>query len=289
MHHTLRVRISESGMDVLEALACETEQVGIEIRDHSLKPLPGAEPLLEGMADMVLWFETEDASREAAELVKADFPDAALFFETVEDQDWSEGWKKDVRATRAGRLWVGPSWMADSRPDDCVGLVIDPGMAFGTGDHPTTAMCMEAISDWMDDKNHEGCSVLDVGTGSGILAMAARKLGSGPAVANDIDPQAVEIARENAAKNGVDGVEWTTKPLERIRGRFDLVLANIFANVLCHYAPRLADAVADGGRLMLTGILNEQAEEVLAAFEREEMKLVRRRDRGEWTLLEMAH
>ena len=119
--------------------------------------------------------------------------------------------------------------------------------------------------------------------------MAARKLGSGPAVANDIDPQAVEIARENAAKNGVDGVEWTTKPLERIRGRFDLVLANIFANVLCHYAPRLADAVADGGRLMLTGILNEQAEEVLAAFEREGMKLVRRRDRGEWTLLEMAH
>lgn len=289
MHHTLRVRIPESSMELLEALAGETDQVGIEIRDHSLKPLPGAMPLPDGMADMVLWFETQDAARDAEAAVKECFPDAEFWHETVADQDWTESWKKDVRATRAGRLWAGPSWLIGEKPEECVGLVIDPGMAFGTGDHPTTAMCMEAIDDWMSDSRHQGCSVLDVGTGSGILAMAARKLGSGPAVANDIDPQAVEIARENAAKNGVDGVEWTTRPLERIRGQFDLALANIFANVLCHYAPRLADAVADGGRLMLTGILGEQAAEVQSAFEREGMKLVRRRDRGEWTLLEMEH
>ena len=276
-------------MELLEALAGETEQVGIEVRDHSLKPLPGAAPLPEGMADMVLWFEDAEAAREAEVSVRERFPGAELWHEAVEDQDWTESWKKDVRATRAGRLWVGPSWLTESKPSDCIGLVIDPGMAFGTGDHPTTAMCMEAICDWLSDKSHEGCSVLDVGTGSGILAMAARKLGSGPAVANDIDPQAVDIARENAAKNGVDGVEWTTKPLERIRGRFGLVLANIFANVLCHYAPRLSEATAQGGRLMLTGILSEQAAEVQAAFEREGMKLARRRSRGEWTLLEMEH
>ena len=160
-------------------------------------------------------------------------------------------------------------------------------MAFGTGDHPTTAMCLEAIDGWMPD--HQGCRVLDVGTGSGVLAMAAMKLGAGAAVANDIDPQAVEIARENAAQNAVTGVEWTAKPLERIRGSFDLVLANIFANVLCHLAPRLSAATAPGGLLLLTGILAEQVAEVQAAFEREGLALVRRRDRGEWSLLEMAH
>lgn len=289
MHHTVRFRVAESALETLEALAGETEQVGMEIRDHSLKPLPGAEPLPDGMADLVAWYEDEETARDSAEWLKGEVPEIGqVWFETVEDQDWTENWKKDVKATRAGRLWVGPSWLTGEKPAECVGIVIDPGMAFGTGDHPTTAMCMEAIDDWMAE-GHAGCSVLDVGTGSGVLAMAARKLGSGEAIANDIDPQAVEIARENAANNGVDGVDWTTKPLERIRGSFDLVLANIFANVLCHYAARLSDATAEKGRLMLTGILNEQVDEVLSAFQREGMKLVRRRDRGEWSLLEMGH
>lgn len=289
MHYTVKFRVPESALEMLEALAGETAQVGMEIRDHTLKPLPGAEPLPEGMADAVVWFEDEETAEEEAAWLKSEIPEICLItFETVEDQDWTERWKKDVKATQAGRLWVGPSWLTGEKPESCIGIVIDPGMAFGTGDHPTTAMCLEAIDDWMAE-GHEGCSVLDVGTGSGVLAMAARKLGSGNAIANDIDPQAVEIAKENAAKNGVDGVEWTTKPMERIRGSFDLVLANIFANVLCHYAARLSEATAKTGRLMLTGILNEQVDEVLAAFQREGMNPIRRRVRGEWCLLELSH
>lgn len=285
-HFTARVRIEEKDIEHLQALIDETAHVGVVVRDHSLKPLPGDEPLAAGKAELTAWYEDEADALALIDWVKAEIAACETALIPVEAQDWAEGWKACVRATRAGRFWVGPSWLREEAGEDAVALVIDPGMAFGTGDHPTTAMCLEAIGEWVSER--PGCSVLDVGTGTGVLVMAAKKIGAGEAVANDIDPQAVEIARENAALNGVEGVEWTTKPLERIRGAFDLVLANIFANVLCHLAPRLCDATASGGRLMLTGILDEQAAEVLAAFEREGMCLVRRREEGEWVLLEMA-
>ena len=287
MYFTACIRICEDDMEHLQVLIDETPHVGVEIRDHTLKPLPGAAPLPADKAELIAWFETEEAARAAAAWVAEAFADAAIERAAVEDQDWSEAWKANVRATQAGRLWVGPSWLLGEAGADSLPIVIDPGMAFGTGDHPTTAMCLEAMDAWVPA--HPGCTVLDVGTGTGVLAMAAKKLGAGMAVANDIDPGAVEIARENAAHNAVKDVEWTTKPLERIRGAFDLVLANIFANVLCHLAPRLCAATAADGRLMLTGILDEQEAEVLAAFEREGMRLAERRARGEWVLLEMAH
>lgn len=287
MHFTVHILLPEARLESLQALIEETPHVGVEIRDHTLKPLPGAAPLPAGKAELIAWFETEEEARAAAAWVTEAFADAAIDHAAIEDQDWSEAWKANVRATRAGRLWVGPSWLLGEAGAASLPIVIDPGMAFGTGDHPTTAMCLEAMDAWVPA--HPGCTVLDVGTGSGVLAMAAKKLGAGVAVANDIDPGAVEIARENAARNAIDGVEWTTKPLERIHGAFDLVLANIFANVLCHLAPRLGAATSARGRLMLTGILDEQAAEVLAAFEREGMRLVERRARGEWVLLAMEH
>ncbi len=287
MHYTARIRIPEDRLEHLQALVDETPHVGVEIRDQALKPLPGAEPLAPGQAELTAWYQVEGDARALIEWARGELPESEVALIPIEDRDWTEAWKAGVRATRAGRLWVGPSWLLGEAGAESLAIVIDPGMAFGTGDHPTTAMCLEAIDAWVPA--HPGCAVLDVGTGSGVLAIAAKKLGAGPTVANDIDPQAVEIARENAANNAVEGVAWTVKPLERIRGTFDLVLANIFANVLCHLAPRLSSATAARGRLLLTGILDEQAAEVLAAFEREGMKLARRRDRGEWVLLEMEH
>ena len=293
-HFTLKMRIPETDLESLEALLFETEQVGVEIRDSSLKPLPGAEKLPEGMGEAVAWFESEDAAREAWEWLKGELDGLTLAaLNEVVDQDWTEKWKDSVRATRAGRIWVGPSWLVGEKPEECVGLTIDPGMAFGTGDHPTTAMCLLALDEWMAEAERAGrqkgtSRVLDVGTGSGVLAMAAKKLGAGETLALDIDPVAIQTARENAEKNEVKGVTWTTKPLERVRGTFDLVMANIFANVLCHYAPRLAAATDRDGRLLLTGILDVQAEEVRGAFEAEGMALVRRREMGEWVLLEMG-
>jgi len=127
--------------------------------------------------------------------------------------------------------------------------------------------------------------VLDVGTGSGVLAIAAHKLGAARVVGNDIDPHAVRIARENAQKNGAEGVEITERPLERIAGSFDVVLANLFSGVLCQLAPRLSAKLAPRGELLVSGILAGQAAEVTAALEHEGLRTKERRDSGEWVLL----
>jgi ribosomal protein L11 methyltransferase len=163
-------------------------------------------------------------------------------------------------------------------------VVLDPGMAFGTGSHATTALCLAALSDLLGDR--PGAAVLDVGTGSGLLAIAARKLGAGRVAANDNDPVAVEVARENAARNGV-ALELTSAPVGAIAGRFDVVVANILANVLVALAPELAAKVAPGGVLLLSGILGSQEEEVRRAAVAAGLSPVPGGDRreGEWSLL----
>src|SRR6185369_4716521 len=118
----------------------------------------------------------------------------------VPDEDWGEGWKKDLRPLDVGRVRVRPSWIDAPPPPGAVEVVLDPGMAFGTGSHPTTALCLAGLSDLLAGR--AGASVLDVGTGSGLLAIAARKLGAGRVAGNDEDPIAVEVARENAERNG---------------------------------------------------------------------------------------
>ena len=164
-----------------------------------------------------------------------------------------------------------------------VTLVIEPGMAFGTGDHPTTAMCLQGLQDAMD--RHPAASVLDVGTGTGVLAIAARKIGASRVVGNDIDPQALRIAAENAERNGAMPIEFTDKPLERLSESFDVVVANLYSSVLCQLAPRLAARLAPDGMLLLSGILATQATEVAQAVEREKLKPAGRRTSGEWVLL----
>jgi ribosomal protein L11 methyltransferase len=165
-----------------------------------------------------------------------------------------------------------------------VEVVLDPGMAFGTGSHPTTSLCLAALSDLLAAR--PGASVLDVGTGSGLLAIAARKLGAGRVAANDNDPVAVEVARENAARNGA-AVELTGAPPAAIPGTFDLVVANILANVLVALAPALAAKLAPGGVLLLSGILAPQEEEVRSAHLAAGLTPLPGGDRrdGEWSLV----
>lgn len=283
MHTVVVAVVPEASSELLQAVFIETESAGVELRDASLKPLPGATPLTPGTVEARAWYGDPEAANEAMALLIENIPDAIARCEAAPDEDWTEKWKTLVRATRAGRVWVGPSWLVSEAGDAPVRVVIDPGMAFGTGDHPTTAMCLEALDEALAAK--PGASVLDVGTGSGVLAIAARKLGAGTIVGNDIDRDAVRIAQENAALNHAAGLDITERPVERIAGRFDLVAANLFANVLCLLAPRIVAKTAPGGRLLLSGILVEQAPEVLAAYGREPTRLVERRDRGEWTLL----
>ena len=180
----------------------------------------------------------------------------------VEDKDWERAWMDDFKPIRFGRnLWICPSWHT---PDDpaAVNVMLDPGLAFDTGTHPTTALCLE----WLDAHPPQGLTVVDYGCGSGILAIAAALLGANHVEAVDHDPQAIIASRDNADKNDV-----STKISAMLPGQFedkavDLVLANILANPLLELAPRFADLVKPGGQIVLSGILAEQAEQILQRY-----------------------
>lgn len=183
--------------------------------------------------------------------------------ERIEDQDWERSWMDGFQPMRFGqRLWIVPSWHAAPEPD-AVNLLLDPGLAFGTGTHPTTALCLE----WLDSQKLDNCSVIDFGCGSGILAIAALLLGAPQAVGTDIDPQALEASRDNASRNGIDPARFPVYlPTDMPQQPADVVVANILAGPLVSLAPQITALVKGGGRLALSGILAEQAEEVRAAY-----------------------
>ncbi|GIZ12976.1 50S ribosomal protein L11 methyltransferase [Pseudomonas sp. NCCP-436] len=185
--------------------------------------------------------------------------------EHIADQDWERSWMDNFQPMRFGRrLWIVPSWHEAPEPD-AVNLLLDPGLAFGTGTHPTTALCLE----WLDGQDLDGCTVLDFGCGSGILAIAALLLGAPQAVGTDIDPQALEASRDNASRNGIDPARFPVYLPEQLpQQAADVVVANILAGPLVSLAPQITALVKSGGRLALSGILAEQADEVRAAYER---------------------
>ncbi|MGY4530911.1 ribosomal protein L11 methyltransferase [Pseudomonas sp. TE3786] len=184
--------------------------------------------------------------------------------ERIEDQDWERSWMDNFQPMRFGqRLWIVPSWHAAPEPD-AVNLLLDPGLAFGTGTHPTTALCLE----WLDGQQLNGVDVLDFGCGSGILAIAALLLGAKQAVGTDIDPQALEASRDNAGRNGIDPARFPLYLPEHLpQQQAEVVVANILAGPLVQLAGTITALVQPRGRLALSGILAEQAEEVRAAYE----------------------
>ena len=183
--------------------------------------------------------------------------------ERIEDQDWERSWMDNFQPMRFGRrLWIVPSWHEAPQPE-AVNLLLDPGLAFGTGTHPTTALCLE----WLDGQDLAGCTVLDFGCGSGILAIAALLLGAERAIGTDIDPQALEASRDNAGRNGIVPERFPLYLPEQLpQQQADVVVANIPAGPLVQLAPRITSLVKPGGRLALSGILAEQAEEVRIAY-----------------------
>jgi len=180
----------------------------------------------------------------------------------VAEQDWVRLTQSQFEPIQIGqRIWVVPSWHDAPDPDALI-LELDPGLAFGTGSHPTTRLCME----WLEQHVTPGASLLDYGCGSGILAILAKKCGANPVIGIDIDPQAVESARLNSARNHADvtyGLPDACPP-----GEFDIVVANILSNPLKLMASMLSARVKPGGRLALSGILARQAEEVAQVYER---------------------
>lgn len=207
-------------------------------------------------------------------------------FRRVADRDWAESWKRHFRATLfARRLLVRPSWSRRRPRPGQVELVLDPGLSFGTGQHPTTGFCLEEVV--RHRPRGETRSMLDVGTGSGILALAAAALGYAPVAGFDFDREAVRVAMENAERNGLAGrIRFTRGDVGRLgaspRRRHDLVCANLTADLLLAHAGRLTAQVKPGGVLVLAGILVEQFPRVQARFEEEGLQLERERARGEW-------
>jgi ribosomal protein L11 methyltransferase len=198
----------------------------------------------------------------------------------LQDQDWERSWLSGLEPTQVGRdFWVCPSWLSPPGAK-AVNLIIDPGLAFGTGTHPTTALCLE----WLDGNRPEGFHVVDVGCGSGILAIAAIKLGAVHAWGIDIDPRALTASFDNAKRNGVVD-EFTACTLDELPNGFSaqLVMANILASVLIELKERLVALVHTGGVILLTGILYDQAQDVQNDFaSRFEFSETRR---DEWSLL----
>ncbi|CAN0618323.1 ribosomal protein L11 methyltransferase [Burkholderia multivorans] len=178
----------------------------------------------------------------------------------VEEQDWVRLTQSQFEPIPIGeRIWVVPSWHDAPDPDALV-LELDPGLAFGTGSHPTTRLCME----WLEQAVKPGQAVLDYGCGSGILAILAKKCGANPVVGIDIDPQAVESARQNSERNHADVTYGL--PDDCPAGEFDIVVANILSNPLKLMASMLTSKVRPGGRIALSGVLARQADEVAAVY-----------------------
>ncbi len=211
----------------------------------------------------------------------------------IPDQDWVSKVQRELAPVSAGRYFVYGSHDADKVPDDCIPLLIDAAMAFGTGHHGTTKGCLEAF-DALMLQGFEGRRILDIGCGTAVLAMAAAKVLPHSIIASDIDPVAVEVAKSNVLGNGLnDQVTCVTaagfgaSELE-VNGPYDLIFANILKGPLIGLAPEMSRNTATNGHVILSGILNEQADEVLTVYARNGFNLVQKRVIVDWTTLTLS-
>lgn len=223
--------------------------------------------------------------RHAAQL--PDYAPTAPTVSMIAEEDWASSWKEHFKPLTVGkRLLIIPSWDPTSTADGRQIITLDPGMAFGTGGHETTRLCLECLEQILTEKPAHDLPVLDLGTGSGILAIAAAKLGAQRVDAVDIDPQAVLVAEENCRINRVaDAVTCSTTPLEQLPDGYHLILANILAEELVRMAPELTKRLLPGGLLVLSGILAEREQFVIDGFASQPLTLEASLAAGEWRCL----
>ncbi|WP_118985608.1 50S ribosomal protein L11 methyltransferase [Photorhabdus sp. CRCIA-P01] len=267
----IQLRLNTTGQlaESLGDTLMENGAVSVTFQDSHdnpvFEPLPG-ETRLWGDTDVIGLYDAEtDMKAVISQLEQV--PRLGKGFihkiEQLEDKDWEREWMDNFHPMRFGnRLWICPSWR-DVPDPDAVNVMLDPGLAFGTGTHPTTSLCLQ----WLDSLNLEGKTVIDFGCGSGILAIAALKLGATHAIGIDIDPQAIQASRDNAERNGV--LERLTLYLAKNTPtdlESDVVIANILAGPLRELAPVIGALPKPGGLLGLSGILTNQAESVIQAY-----------------------
>jgi ribosomal protein L11 methyltransferase len=263
----LRIRTPHQRVEMVEDLLFAHQAVSVTLEDAADQPLlepgPGETPIWDDV-EVVGLFIAEDTDPDILRAsLDAQLPGECgqVQFEDLPERDWVRAWMDRFQPMRFGeRLWIVPSHLAPPDPT-AVNLLLDPGLAFGTGTHPTTALCLQ----WLDAHPPKNLRVLDYGAGSGVLAVAAAKLGASDAIAIDNDPQAVTASHDNATRNQVTITAGLPDSLAATEV-FDVVLANILASILIQLAPTLTAHCKIGGRLVLSGILVDQADDVMAAF-----------------------
>ncbi len=232
-----------------------------------LEPKPGETPLWEHLIVLALF----DANTETAVMdrVLSNSGYSKSFgqnyqWEIIRDQDWERSWMDSFKPMQFGkRVWIVPSWHESPNPD-AVNIKLDPGLAFGTGTHPTTSLCLQ----WLDAAELDGKTVIDYGCGSGILTLAALLLGADKVYAVDIDPQAIDATRENLKRNGISEDKLVLGLPDQVKlPQADLLLANILAEPLRQLSESIANSVKSGGNLVLSGLLNEQAAELSEIYQ----------------------
>ncbi|KAB7700032.1 50S ribosomal protein L11 methyltransferase [Plesiomonas shigelloides] len=280
----LKLNTTGAQAEAIGDVLMESGSVSITFMDSHdtpvFEPLPG-ETRLWGDTDVMALYDAEtDMAAVIAQLQQSPLlgNDFVHKIEQLEDKDWEREWMDNFHPMRFGqRLWICPSWREVPKPE-AVNVMLDPGLAFGTGTHPTTALCLE----WLDGLDLVGKTVVDFGCGSGILAIAALKLGAARAVGIDIDPQAITASRDNAERNGVSDRLELYLPKDQPQDLLgDVVVANILAGPLRELAPLISVLPKSGGHLGLSGILESQAESVADAY-REKFVLDPIAEREEW-------
>lgn len=244
------------------------------------EPMPG-ETRLWGETDIVALYDAETDMDAVVAILKTSpllGEDFTHKIEQLEDKDWERAWMDNFKPMRFGqRLWVCPSWCEAPEPE-AVNIMLDPGLAFGTGTHPTTALCLE----WLDGLDLAGKTVIDFGCGSGILSLAALLLGAEKVIGIDIDPQALQASKANAERNGVaDRLELYLPKDQPANLQAEVVVANILAGPLRELSPVIKSLIAPQGVLAMSGVLDSQAESVAECY-RDELTVDAITEKEEW-------
>jgi len=296
------IRVESKDLEAAVSVATAVSSGGLYIEDYSdmleMLPLVGrydgiSEHLLDsdtGFSVVHIYLSAEDSTHEAIAFIRERLLSEFISFElkegTVDETDWAENWKRYYRPQKIGRrLVICPSWEEYVIREGEVVVTLDPGMSFGTGDHESTRLCLE----FLEEMQLDGCALLDIGTGSGILGVAALKLGAASVTAVDVDPFAAKRAKENAALNGVedrfeviDGDANEQKTSRLMGGDFDIITANVVADFHIATACLYFDKLKSGGLLIASGIVNRSVEKVKDSLTAPGFQGMKTKEQNEW-------
>jgi len=281
-----QLQIEHCPRDEAERVSDELEETGalsITLTDKNddaiLEPELGTMPLWPEVVVTALYTD-EELAQHSKQILEARYPNWQFSLELLADQDWERAWMDDFKPQQFGkRLWICPSW---STPPDpyAVNLILDPGLAFGTGTHPTTSLCLQ----WLDQAELLNLKLIDYGCGSGILALAALKLGAEKVSAVDIDPQALQATQNNALSNGIDDTQLSIAYPSELTGQADVMIANILLSPLIALRDSFHGLIKERGLLVVSGILREQTATLVEAYEGSFVQK-HRMDLDDWSLL----